>query len=523
MQSEVFKSDYAISKHRLVSMGLSHDDLQKPLVVVLYEDGCQSHLVNIKLGASASGGGCIFLCMPSCVDYCAKGQSKRPLMMTRESIADLTENLLGIYNADSVCIVANSEMAAAGMIIGAIRKNVPLVFLPSQDIGFMHAKATLTQAEVSCAKKGQTELDFLDRTTAVRSLELDNFNSLAIFCEAAGISIFGAFACQNASDKILIARESGKRAVYRAENLSYPRKNFTEKSIKNGIAAHISCGGTLASLVHIIAIAKENGVSGIDFDYIAKVGSQAQQLVKIRPQSDLNIYEFANAGGVRGVLKQLSQIQKLIATDVSYGEATLGQVFDGLVVDSGIICDAANGGVESSSVVVLRGNAFENSLVKKIGVLKKSDKIKAKAVCFDSEDLCRNAILNDGVKDDSVVIVKGQAAAINGGPILDIESAVLAKGLNGILLVSDGRMVELGTVASVCMCQGEAIFLAAQTGDVVDLDFKKGKFNIDISAKEANNRLKREAKASGVTGSLLRYVDGVGTANEGYVLKSKFK
>jgi len=529
MQNEILKPDYAIAKHRLLSLGLCEDDLTKPLTLILYEDGCYDSLTDAKIGITMAGGCAVQFALPSLGDMVTMGSGKNFLLSNRENIADLTESLLTMYNADSCLIIAKSEMTAAGMLIGTIRKNTPLVFLPSKGADFAHAKAHLIKATVSCGKAGLSETDFLENMSAVRSKELDNFNSLALFCEGAGLSVFGSFAPFTASDKIMIARESGKRAAFRAAHMNYPRKDFSIKSFMTGLSVHLAASGTLASLLHIIAIARENGFKDIDFDFTASLSEKIPILTKMSPLGDKNIFDFQNAGGVRGLIKGLSAIPKLLDMTVRYGDNTLAEVVEDLRVDSDVIVSASKH-FGMSGVSCLKGNAFDAALYRRslndgsgaVVGLTNGDKLKLKALVYSSEDLVKGAILSGGIKDGSLVVIKGQAAKTNGMPLLDIESLILAKGLKNVVLMTDGRMLELMQVPCICMADYTEVFEACQSGDMVDIDFKKDRINIDISAKETASRLKKSMSDNTLTGSLRRYTHLVGAHSTGAMLKQKF-
>jgi len=529
MQKEILKPDYAIAKHRLLSLGLCEDDLTKPLVLVLYEDGCYDSLIDAKIGITMAGACAVQLALPSLNDMAALGSGKNLMLSNRESVADLTEALLNIYNADSCLLIARSEMTAAGMLIGAIRKNTPMVFLPSKDAGFSHAKAYLTKAMVSCGKAGLSEMDFLEKTANTRSKELDNFNSLALFCEGAGLSVFGSFAPASASDRVLAARESGKRAAFRAERMNYPRKDFSIKSFMTGLSVHLAASGTLASLLHIISIARENGFKDIDFDYVADLSEKIPVLAKMSPLGEHDIFDFQNAGGVRALIKELASIPKLLDMSVQYGEHSLKEIVTDLRVDNEIIRGADNH-FAMSGIACLKGNAFEASLYKRslsdgsgsIVSLSGGDKLKLKALVYDSEDLARGAILSGAVKDGSLIVIKGQAAKTNGMPLLDIESAILAKDLKDIIIMTDGRVLEFMRVAMICMADKTDIFDVCQHGDTVDIDFKKDKVNIDISTKEAASRLKKMVSDNTLTGALHRYTNMAGSHSLGAGIKQKF-
>ncbi|MCL2555978.1 MAG: dihydroxy-acid dehydratase [Firmicutes bacterium] len=529
MQSEILKPDYAIAKHRLLSLGLCQDDLVKPLVLILYEDGCYDSLTDVKIGITMAGGCAVQFALPSLNDMAAMGNGKNLLLSNRESVADLTESLLSMYDADSVLLIARSEMTAAGMLIGAVRKNTPLVFLPSKGAGFSHAKAHLTKAMVSCGKASLSEMDFLENVSTVRSKEMDNFNSLALFCEGAGISVFGSFAPMTASDRIMIARESGKRAAFRAEKMNYPRKDFSIKSFMTGLSAFLAASGTLASLLHIICIARENGFKDVDFDYVASLSEKIPILVKMSPLGEHDIFKFQYAGGVRGLIKELINVPKLLDMNIRYAESTLAEVVEDLKVDSDIIVGVSNH-FAMSGISCLKGNAFDAALFRRAlgdgagGVFNAvtSDKTKLKAHVYDSEDLAKGAILSGSIGDGSLIIIKGQAAKTNGMPLLDIESLILAKELKDVMVITDGRCLEFMQIPFICMADKTDVFDVCQTGDMVEIDFKKDKVSIDISSKEVANRIKKNISDNMLTGSLNKYTRLVGLHSAGAGLKQKF-
>jgi|GEM_PF-3041348 len=530
MKSEILKPDYAIAKHRLLSLGLCQDDLIKPLVLILYEDGCYDSLTDVKIGITMAGACAVQFALPSLNDMAAMGGGKNMLLSNRESVADLTESLLSMYEADSVLLIARSEMTAAGMLIGAIRKNTPLVFLPSKGAGFSHAKAHLTKAMVSCGKASLTEMDFLEKVSTVRSKEMDNFNSLALFCEGAGLSVFGSFAPLTTSDRIMIARESGKRAAFRAETMSYPRKDFSIKSFMTGLSVHLAASGTLASLLHIISIAKENGFKDVDFEYVASLSEKVPLLVKMAPLGTHDIFDFQTAGGVRGLIKELASVPKLLDMSIRFGEAALSEVVADLKIDSEIIVGASNA-FALSGVVCFKGSAFDAALFRRAlgdgegGVINyavSGDKLKLKAHVYDNEDLAKGAILNGGVGDGSLIVIKGQAAKTNGMPLLDIESLILAKELKDVFVLTDGRMLEFMRVPCICMADKTDAFDVCMTGDMVEIDFKKDRLNIDINAKEVASRLKKSMNDNVAIGSLNRYIRIVGAHSDGAGLKQKF-
>ncbi|MCL2676051.1 MAG: dihydroxy-acid dehydratase [Firmicutes bacterium] len=512
MSREIFSIDKFFTKHTLSSFGLSDDDLTKPRVLVFVESGCETEGEHVKYGVMTGGCAAIPLTLPALDGRGVQSMGRSSLLYARETTADMVEALLNLYCADGAAIVASSESSAAGAIMGAVRRNVPLAFLPSFiNSKFYPSHLYNIRSRVSVGKAALSELESLGDVSCGRSAEMDNMGSLCVFLEGCGIAVKDATGAATTDEQVRAARASGLLAAKRTVALSYPRTDLTRDGIKCGVAAFISAGGTAAALLHILAIAEENQT---DFRLSDVADLKLPRLASIAPFGQHSIVEFTRAGGVFALFNALLGLPKLLP-NIKIGGLSIADAAS--TNDHDVISKLSAPFAQEGGFGLLNGNMMD------CGVFKRETKLKSfkgNAVVVGSEEQLKAAA--GDIKNGSVVIIKGQSADKLGMPLLDVMSACLAVGLTDVVIVTDGRVLETADIPCISLCHGEA-FDVIKNGESVEIDFKKGKINVDLPGKEFSQRLKKQKPPEdALSGGLLRYSRLVGDPDTGCALKKKF-
>jgi len=324
-----------------------------------------------------------------------------------------------------------------------------------------------------------------------------------------------------------IAEESGEAIVGLVKKNVTSRQIMTRRAFENGIRIDLALGGSTNTVLHLLAIAREAGVSlGLkDFDRLSR---ETPHITDLLPGGKHFMEDLDYAGGIPAVMKRL---KKKIALCPTVSGLSTHQIADRAVVgDEDVIRSTDEAYHEEGGIAILHGNlAPRGAVVKQSAVSEVMSVFTGKAKVFEREEDAQKAILSGEIKPGMVVVIRYEGP--RGGPgmreMLAPTAAIVGMGLaDSVALITDGRFS--GGTQGCCIghVSPEAVeggpIAAIKNGDQILIDLPRRKLELKISEKELKSRLKKvKIPAPHVTGGyLLRYSRMVSSADEGAILKS---
>ncbi len=338
MRSDTIKSGDARAPHRslLRATGVGEDDFRKPFIAVCnsYTDIIPGHVHLDKVGqyikeCVREAGAVPFVFNTIGVDDgIAMGHAGMKFSLpSRELIADSVETMLGAHCFDGMICIPNCDKIIPGMLMAAVRCNVPTIFVSG---GPMEAGRTpdgktvdLIDVFVAAAAKQDgklpaeelLEIEKIGCPTCGCCSGMFTANSMNCLCEALGLALpmNGSLLATSAERKRLFRRAS-QRIVEMVEEFDrvgeghglLPREIVTSASVDNSLVLDMAMGGSTNTVLHMLAVAREAGVE-YDVQRINELSQQTPNICKVAPSSHYHLENVHNAGGIHTILGSVSR------------------------------------------------------------------------------------------------------------------------------------------------------------------------------------------------------------------------
>lgn len=532
------------------AMGYTKEELDRPLIGIV---SAKSEIVPghihldkiteaVKKGVIMAGGTPIEFPSIGVCDGIAMGhEGMKYSLPSRELIADSVESMTQAHQFDGLVLVPNCDKIVPGMLMGALRLNVPTVLCS----GGPMMSGLVGGEETSLSKMfeavGARKANLID-DDKLREFEenvcpgcgscsgMYTANSMNCLSEAVGIALPGNGTVPAVtSARIRLAKHAGMAIMDMVEKDIKARDIINPKSIKNALACDMALGCSSNSVLHLLAIANE---AGIDFDlntfneYSAKVPN----LCHLAPAGSTHMHDLDRAGGVQAVLHELSKIGIIDQDQMTVTGKTVGEnTKDHEILDQNLIRPVDDPYSKTGGIAILWGNiAKDGCVVKRSAVAPQMLVHTGPARVFDSEDDAIEAIYNGKIVDGDVVVIRYEGP--KGGPgmreMLNPTSALAGMKLDKtVALITDGRFsgasrgASIGHVCPEAASGGEIGLI--KEGDIIEIDIPASRINLKVSDEELAERKKSyvapEPKVK--TGWLARYQRNVSGANKGAVMK----
>lgn len=558
MRSSAIKEGFQRAPHRslLRAVGLKEEDFDKPFIGVAnsYIDIIPGHFFLNEYGKIIKdeirkAGGVPFEFNTIGVDDgIAMGHDGMLYSLpSRELIADSIETMMNAHKLDALICIPNCDKIVPGMIMGALRVNVPTIFVSGGAMRAGHladgSAIDLATAFEAVGKRARGEID--DKKLyeiecnacpgAGSCSGMFTANSMNCLLEVLGIALSGngtALALSPEREELL--RKAARRIVEIALDDHYKIRNIiTKDAIYNAFVLDMAMGGSTNTVLHLMAIAKE---AEVDFELseLNEISKKTAHLAKVSPAlSSVHIEDIGRAGGINAILKELSkrgELLRLNALTVT-GESLGERISKAAIIDSSIIRTLENPYNEVGGLAILYGNlAKEGAVLKTAAIAKEMKKFVGEAICFDSQDEAIDGILNGKVKPGHVVVIRYEGP--KGGPgmqeMLAPTSLIMGMGLGEkVALITDGRFS--GATRGACIghvspeaAEGGVIGLL-KDGDIIEIDVDNYKLSVRLSDAEIEERRKSFKPKSKKIASkwLKRYSMFVTNASNGAILKTE--
>jgi dihydroxy-acid dehydratase len=531
------------------AMGYTKEELDRPLIGVIsaFSEIVPGH-VNldkvadaVKAGVRMAGGTPILMPSIGVCDGIAMGHSgMKYSLASRELIADSVETMAMAHCFDGLVLVPNCDKIVPGMIMGAARINIPALLVSG---GPMMAGVSGDQ-EISLSSLFEAiGARLVDKIDDDQLTELENSacpgcgscagmytaNSMNCLSEAIGIALPGNGTIPAVhADRLKLAKRAGMQIMHLVQEDIKPRDIITEKSIRNGLSVDMALGCSTNSVLHLLAIANEAGVS-LNLEMINEVSRNTPNLCHLAPAGQTHIQDLNAAGGVPAVMSQLAKGGYLDTSQLTSTGKTVAENVEGRFnKNKAVIRPLSDPYSETGGIAILWGNiALDGCVVKRSAVAPEMLVHSGPARVFDSEDEAIKAIYGSHIKAGDVVVIRYEGP--KGGPgmreMLSPTSALAGMGLDkSVALITDGRFSGASRGASIGHVSPEAAaggtIALVQEGDVISIDIPNYSINVQVSDEELVLRKESwQPKAPNVTtGWLARYARLVSSANTGAVL-----
>ena len=532
------------------AMGYTEEELARPLVAVVsaHSEIVPGHMhldkitEAVKAGVRMAGGTPIMVPAIGVCDGIAMGHiGMKYSLASRELIADSVETMVMAHAFDGAVLVPNCDKIVPGMVMAACRMDIPAVVCS----GGPMMSGLVNGVETSLSKMfeavGARKAGIID-DAGLQEYEQNvcpgcgscsgmyTANSMNCLCEAIGIALPGNGTIPAVSSKrIMLAKHAGMAIMELITKGVTARDIINEKSIRNAIACDMALGCSSNSVLHLLAIAHEAGVT-LDLHVFNEISSVTPNLCHLAPAGGTHMHDLDNAGGVPAVMAQLAAKDLIDTTLPTVSGKTVGENIAGRTIrNAGAIRPISEPYSETGGIAILWGNlAKDGCVVKRSAVAPEMLVHTGPARVFDSEEDAIAAIYAGSIKDGEVVVIRYEGP--KGGPgmreMLNPTSALAGMGLDKtVALITDGRFSGASRGASIGHVSPEAadggLIGLVREGDLIDINIPAYQINVRVSDAEFEERRKAYVKPEPKvkSGWLERYGRLVSSANTGAVLK----
>ena len=462
---------------------------------------------------------------------------------SRELIADSVETIARAHCFDALICVPNCDKVVPGMLIGALRVNIPTIFASGGPMAPGRHPLTGEDSDLNTVFEGvgaqnagritARDLERIEETSCPGCGSCSGMftaNSMNCLYEALGLALPGN-GTMLATDprREELWRAAAKRAVQMARKGGpLPRELVTRESLDNALTLDMAMGGSTNTVLHTLAIARE---AGVDFtlERMNELSARTPYLCKLSPSGRYHVADLDRAGGVMAILKRLPGAMLHLNSPTVSGKTIGQQIKAAKIADDDVIRTIPNAYSQDGGLAVLWGNlASCGSVVKKGGVAPSMMTFTGKAICFNSQEEACEGILGGRVRPGHVVVIRYEGP--KGGPgmqeMLAPTSYIIGAGLGeSVALITDGRFS--GATHGACVghvspeaAEGGLIGLL-KDGDEITIDIPKRTINAKLTKKEIAARAKAAKPwTPRIRGGWLeRYAHFVGNASTGASLK----
>ena len=557
MRSDEIKVGYDKAPHRslLKATGVIKDDsdFKKPFIGVCnsYIDLIPGHVHLQEFGkvikqTIRDAGGIPFEFNTIGVDDgIAMGHiGMRYSLASRELIADSVETVVEAHRLDGVIFIPNCDKIVPGMLMGALRVNVPSIFISGGPMkaGQLPSGESVDLASVfeGVGKYQSGEIDD-KRLKLLEDLSCPSCgscsgmftaNSMNCLMEALGMALPGnGTHLALSSKRNQLSIDAAKQILYLIERDIKPSDIVTKNAIDNAITLDVAMGGSTNTILHTLALAHEANVD-IELEDINKISDRTPNICKVSPaKPDVHIEDVDIAGGISAILNELSKREGLLnINEMTVTGKTLHEnIKEAQIEDPNIIKTLDKPYSKKGGLAILFGNlAVNGSIVKTAAVEKEMLIHRGSARVFESQDEALEGIKNKKVQAGDVVVIRYEGP--KGGPgmpeMLAPTSAIMGMGLGTkVALITDGRFSGATRGASIGHVSPEAaeggVIAIVKDGDIISIDIPNCKLELEVSDARIERRLKElpEFESKIKKGYLARYSKMVSSANTGAILK----
>lgn len=473
---------------------------------------------------------------------------------SRELIADSVEYVVNAHCADAMVCISNCDKITPGMLMAAMRINIPAVFVSGgpMEAGFVNNKyVDLIDTMIAGADSNVTDeevgkLEMSACPTCGSCSGMFTANSMNCLTEALGLSLPGnGTVVATHKNRFRLFEKAAelitgmvKKYYYEDDETVLPRSIASKKAFSNAMSLDIAMGGSTNTVLHLLAVAKE---AGVDFSMkdIDELSRRIPNICKVAPSYHYHVQDVNRAGGVLAIMGELNRAGLIDTSTYRVDYRNLGEALNhwdilggkadaeaseiyksspagghNLVMGSqdskyrdldtdrrsGCIRSVDNAYSKDGGLAVLYGNiATKGCIVKTAGIDESILKFTGTAKVYESQEESVEGILSGEVNAGDVVVILYEGP--KGGPgmqeMLYPTSYLKSKGLGKYCaLITDGRFsggtsgLSVGHVSPEAAAHGEIALL--KTGDTIEIDVPSRKINVLLPPEELKLRKDKE-------------------------------
>lgn len=502
----------------LYAMGISEEDVKRPIIGLIntWNEMNPGHypfdkglIAELKAEIYAAGGLALELPITGiCDGICSNTPGDRYTLPTRDLVSSEVETVAELNMLEGMVMMATCDKVVPGMVMGALRVNIPTVMFTGGYMAAGHYKGrmlTLTHTKQAYAAYVEGSLSREDYKGIVRNAcptpgacpFMGTANTMSSMAEILGLSPHGNGSTRSQSPKWHeLARQAARGIMQAWKDGVRPADFINQQSLENVVRYMMATGGSTNSMLHIPAIARQIGcdITPETFDAISREVPCISTIYPNHPTYTME--EFEAAGGLPGVVKELIEGGKLDGSTRGFF-GTLQDKADTVdKVDHEVIRPVADPIHPQGGLAVLHGNIGTDSAIVKFSAVDPAAwTFSGPARVYESQDDAWHAILKDEIVAGDVVIIRYEGPKGSPGmPHMEtFMAAVLGKGLGAkIALVSDGRFsgatggLAIGHVSPEAYEGGNIALI--QNGDMIHVDIEARTLTVDVSEEEFARR-----------------------------------
>ncbi|WP_423750683.1 dihydroxy-acid dehydratase [Salinirarus marinus] len=543
--------DRAPHRSMFRAMGFDDEDLESPMVGVANPAAditpCNVHLDDVAAaaieGVDEAGGMPIEFGTITISDAISMGtEGMKSSLISREVIADSVELVAFGERMDALVTVAGCDKNLPGMMMAAIRTDLPSVFLYGGTIlpGHHEGRDVTIQdvfegvGAVADGKMSEEELDHLEREAcpgAGSCAGMYTANTMASISEALGLAPLGsASAPAEFEERYDIARRAGDAVLDAVENDRRPSDVISKKSFENAIALQVAVGGSTNAVLHLLALAAEAGVD-LSIDEFDDIARRTPKISNLQPGGTMVMADLHEEGGVPVVLRRLLEADLVHGDAMTVTGRTIAEELERLdlpaddEIDSDLLRPVDDPFHEEGAIKILKGNLAPDGAVLKV-TGEEGFYHEGPARIFENEEDAMEYVQEGEIESGDVIAIRNEGP--QGGPgmreMLGVTAAVVGQGHeDDVALLTDGRFSGatrgpmIGHVAPEASAGGPIALL--EDGDEVTVDIPNRTLEMDVSDEELERRREEwePHPPKYETGVLAKYGRQFGSAANGAV------
>lgn len=538
------------------SGGSSDAELGKPLIGVVdaYSSICPGH-ANLKLlsdrvrdGIYAAGGTPVgFATIGACDGITMGHDGMKYVLPTREMIADDIEAMTQAHRLDGLVLIGSCDKIVPGMLIGALRVNVPAIFLnggPSlpgrmtknNPYGGVYIDHSAIQQSEGALKSGQITREQFDwiENNAVPTIGscamLGTANSMCCLAEVMGMSLPGSAAIPAVySRRYSMAFETGLAVMELVKTDTRPRSIVTKQAVFNAYKVNCAIGGSTNVILHLLAIAYAAQIP-MDIFELGDTGDEIPHLVPLIPAGSSTLLDFYEAGGVPAVMQVIKS-----RLDLSGVTCTLRSSMENISAfrneNEEVILPMDKPAHARGGIRILKGNlAPDGAVTKPSAIPDAALTFTGPARIYENEQDALTGIRNQEVRPGDVVVIRNEGP--KGGPgmpeMYKAMKLLVGMGLGDkVCLITDGRFSGsnngcfVGHICPEAADDGPIAYL--EEGDIISVDVIDKRIEAPFADFEERRRIRKVKPARQVSmdGCLYQYRRNVRSASEGAVIPTR--
>ncbi|AUV83012.1 dihydroxy-acid dehydratase [Salinigranum rubrum] len=533
------------------AMGFDDEDLSSPMVGVANPAAditpCNVHLDDVAdaaiEGTDGAGGMPIEFGTITISDAISMGtEGMKASLISRELIADSVELVAFGERMDGLVTVAGCDKNLPGMMMAAVRTDLPSVFLyggsimPGQHDGrdvtivqVFEGVGGYAQGEMSAE-----ELDDLERHACPGAGSCGGMftaNTMASISEALGLAPLGsAGPPAEHESRYDVAREAGELVLDCIENDRRPSEIISRKSFENAIALQTAIGGSTNGVLHLLALAREAGID-LEIDDFDAISERTPKIADLQPGGQRVMNDLFEVGGVPVVIRRLLEAGLFHGDAMTVTGRTIEEELatldlpDDDDIETDFLYTVEEPKQKEGAIKILRGNLAPDGAVLKVTGDDAFHHV-GPARLFENEEDAMEYVQEGDIESGDVIVIRNEGP--QGGPgmreMLGVTAAVVGQGHEeDVALITDGRFSGatrgpmIGHVAPEASVGGPIALL--EDGDEVTVDIPERELSVDVSDEElARRREAWEPKPPNYTnGVLAKYGQAFDSAANGAV------